>query len=255
VTTNIQKIFQDELISSLKTLGLSTNEGKIFIVLTSYPQLTATELCRETGIPDSKIYYALDGLLRKGMIVVQQGRPNVYRALPPSEAMNNLKDMLKEELAKKIKLADEVSVKLSPLFEGVRRSDEIELAYIIRGWRNITCKMNELIRSSKEEITLFIPETSILHATERTLLDAKERGLTVNLALTSKIKDLEKYRRVATTLRLLRCPLCLLICDMHTLLTIPNWNVQNCSAIITQDQNLITMSREYFENPKCCTKI
>lgn len=248
------KTVKDELVSCLKSLGLSTDESRVFIALTSHPKLSATELCRETGIPDSKIYYALDGLLRKGMIIVQRGRPNLYKALPPDQAMENLKAMLREELEKKMELADNVTIKLLPLYESIGESGEIELAYVVKGWRNIVNKMNGLIRLSKRELTMLIPDVSILNAVKKALLRAKGRGVTINLALSSR--DPRRYMDLATTLKLLQCPCCIIICDIRTLITITNWkNKERCTAIMTQDKNLVTVSREYFDNSKCCIDI
>jgi sugar-specific transcriptional regulator TrmB len=254
VSVKISSVVRDELISSLKALELSTYESKVFLTLLLHPQLTASEICKETGIPDSKIYYALDGLLKKGMIILQRGRPNMYKALHPKEAITNLKQKLQKEFAEKMERTNELIVKLSPLYEKAEGSKEIEIAYVIRGQRSVINKMNELIRSSEREVIAFIPDFSILSRIEEALLEAMNRGIKVNLALTSnmrKTKTLKGLRNI----KLLRCPCCMLVSDMLTLLTIHNWKAENCYAILTHDPNLLTISKEYYKNPKCCAEI
>ncbi|MFQ6074682.1 MAG: helix-turn-helix domain-containing protein [Candidatus Bathyarchaeia archaeon] len=65
------------------------------------PPTSAGALCKETGIPDFKIYYALDELHKKGMVAVQYGKPKLYRALRSREAMGNLKHQLSDEHQKR----------------------------------------------------------------------------------------------------------------------------------------------------------
>jgi len=86
------------MVSRLKELRLSTHEALIYLTLLTHSNVTASALCKETGIPDSKIYYALDGLSEKGMLIVQKGNPNIYLPISPKEAIANLKNLLTEGL-------------------------------------------------------------------------------------------------------------------------------------------------------------
>lgn len=244
---------KEELISDLKALGLTTHESKVFITLLSRPQLTATALCNETSIPDSKIYYALDGLLTKGMIVIQRGRPNTYKALHPKEGITNLRRKLEEEFNQKIEKTHDLIIKLSPLYEKAEGSEEIEVAYILRGLKSVLNRMNQLIRSSRREILAFIPDISFLSEITEALADAKKRGVKIELAIAANIRKVKNLKEFGTV-KILRCPCFMLILDMKTLITVSNWKAENCSAILTQDSNLISIGREYYDNPKCCVE-
>jgi hypothetical protein len=70
-----------------------------------------------------------------------------------------------------------------------------------------------------------------------------ELAVTRKLSKTTKLKELDH-------LRVLACPCNIVISDMKTLITVSNWKRE--IAIMTSDKGLITMSKEYFENPKCC---
>ncbi|NIM44302.1 MAG: ArsR family transcriptional regulator, partial [Nitrososphaeria archaeon] len=51
-----------------------------FYTLVTHSELTAADLCKDTGIPDSKIYHTLSELERRGMIAVQRQRPTLFKA-------------------------------------------------------------------------------------------------------------------------------------------------------------------------------
>jgi len=178
---------KEKILSQLKELGLSTYEAATYVTLLVHPNIPASTLCKETGIPDSKIYYGLHGLLKKGMIIVQKGVPKIYRAAHPKEAIANLKNLLMEILNEKMEKADTLINVLSPIYESAEKQQEIELAYIIRGQRNIIRKMSDLIKSARKEITLLISHLSIIQSLKTTLNNAKQRRVTLNLAVAQEV--------------------------------------------------------------------
>ncbi len=241
------------LVSELKELELSTHEALVYTALLAYPNTTAGTLCKETSIPDSKIYYALDGLVKKGMVIVQEGNPSIYRPIPPKEAINNLKQQLTGKLNEKLREADVLAEKLTPIYDRAEKPEELELAYIIRGQKSITNRMKKLIEAAKREITVFIPNKSILQEIREPLVKAKnKRGVKLNVAVTPEVHVDEDFSDLGEV-RLLCCVLGMLISDMKTLLTVSNWSDE--VAVLTQDQNLMRVCRDYYENPACCTRI
>jgi len=243
---------RDRILSRLKELGLSTYEALAYTTLLAHPNITASTLCKETNIPDSKIYYALDGLSKKGMLIVQQGNPNIYRPIPPKEAIANLKQQLTDRLNEKIKEADVLVDILTPIYDSAEKPEELELAYIIRGQRNILHRMKALIEEARKEITVFVSYPSILKELQTSLIEAKERRVKLNIGVTKEVLkngDLSELGEV----KLLLCPCSMLISDMKMLLTVSNWTKE--IAMLTQDQNLMRVCRDYYNNPMCCTKM
>ncbi len=260
MTSNLETVVQDRMVSQLKELQLSTYEAITYITLLMHSKMTASTLCKETGIPDSKIYYALDGLSKKGMLIVQKGNPNVYLPMPPKEAITNLKQRLTESLDEKIKEADVLIDMLTPIYESTEKSEELEVAYIIRGRKNIINRMKALIESAQKEITIFISFPEVLKELKKPLMEAKEeRRVKLNIAMTQEVYEKEDCSNFGEV-RLLCCSLDqsisslgMLISDMKTLLTVSDWGDE--TAMLTQDQNLIRVTRDYYDNPTCCTKI
>ena len=257
---NVETVAMDQTVSRLKELGLSTHEALTYATLLTHSSITAGTLCKETGIPDSKIYYALDGLSKKGMLIVQKGNPNVYLPVPPREAVANLKQQLTERLDEKIKEADVLADVLTPVYESAEKSEELEVAYIIRGQKNIISRMKALIETARQEITIFVSQPTVLRGVKESLMDAKERrGVSLNIAVTQEVYDNEDCSRLGE-IRLLCCAidqsissLGMLISDMKTLLTVSDWGDE--TAMLTQDRNLIRVTRDYFDSPMCCDKI
>jgi len=244
---------RDRIVSRLKELGLSTHEALAYTALLTNPNITASTLCKETNIPDSKIYYALDGLSKKGMLIIQQGNPNLYRPIPPKEAIANLKQLLTDRLNEKIKEADVLVDMLTPIHDRAEKPEELELAYIIRGQKNILNRMNALIQTSRREITVFIPFPEVLQEIRTALKEAKEkRRVKLNIAVTPEVMKSEELSDMGEV-KLLCCVLGMLISDMKTLLTLTSWTSE--VAVMTQDQNLMRVCRDYYDNPTCCTRI
>ena len=251
-----ETVVRDRMVSRLKELELSTHEALAYLTLLTHSNITASTLCKETGIPDSKIYFALDGLANKGMLVIQKGNPSIYRPVPPKEAISNLKRQVTERLNEKIKEADLLAATLTPIYESAEKPEELEVAYMIRGQKNIINRMKVLIQTARKEVTLFISYPTVLKEIKKSLLEASEkRRIKLNIAMTQKAFEEEDCSNL-DGIRLLRCsidPIGMLISDKNTLLTLANWSDE--VATLTQDQNLIRVIREYYDSPSCCTPV
>jgi len=246
------------MVSRLKELELSTYEALTYLTLLTHSDTTASTLCKETGIPDSKIYFALDGLANKGMLVVQRSNPSIYRAVPPKEAISNLKRQMTERLNEKIKEANALTDTLTQVYESAEKPEELEVAYIIRGQKNIINRMKALVETSRKEISIFISYPAVIRELKESLIKAKEkRRVKLNIAVTQEVFEKEDFSNLGE-IRLLSCSvdqsiesLGMLISDMKTLLTVSDWFDE--TAMLTQDKNLIRVCRDYYNNPDCCT--
>ncbi len=253
-------VARDRTVSRLKELELPTHEALVYVTLLTHPNITAGVLCKETGIPDSKIYYALEGLSKKGMLIVQRGNPNIYLPIAPKDAVANLKQQLTERLNEKIKEADVLVDMLTPIYESAAKPEELEVAYIVRGQKNIINRMKTLIAAARKEITIFISHPAVLNGLNESLTEAKEkRRIKLNIAMTREVFEKEDTSNLGK-IRLLCCSigqsadsLGMLITDMSTLLTLSDWFDE--VAMLTQDQNLIRVCRDYYDNPACCTNV
>ena len=89
-----------EILELLKNFGLSEYEAKTYSSLLLSGPSKAGDLSFESGVPQSKIYEALEMLMERQMIEVFEGRPKEYKALPPEQAFRNLIDEREMEIQK-----------------------------------------------------------------------------------------------------------------------------------------------------------
>jgi sugar-specific transcriptional regulator TrmB len=238
---------QKDLISRLKILGLSTHAAKAYLSLLSHPNTSAVYISKETGIPDSKIYYALDELTKKGLTIIQQSRPNIYRPVHPKEAIINLEQQLASAYKQKLEIARNLVDTLSPIMDTSVEQEEIELAYVVRGKDHIIRRMKEMVGSAKREITLYISERELFDVLAPLIEDLGKR-IQLRIALSDNLL-VETEKHTFPDARHLPCDCSLVIVDEEVFLKISSWPRE--IAIVSRDNGLITMLNEYYEAP-CC---
>jgi sugar-specific transcriptional regulator TrmB len=180
--------------------------------------------------------------------------------MSPKEAIVNLKQQLTASLNEKIKEADVLIDMLTPIYESAEKTEELEVAYIIRGQKSIINRMKALIETAQKEVTIFISYPTVLKELKKPLKEANEkRGVKLNVAMTQEVFEQEDSSYLGE-IRLLCCApeqsissLGIIISDMKTLLTLTDWSDE--SALLTQDKNLIRIAKDYFDNPSCCTVV
>jgi sugar-specific transcriptional regulator TrmB len=241
------------VITSLRDLGLATYEAQSYIGLIQNPDVSATQLCIETGIPDSKIYFALEELQKKGMIVSSEGVPRRYRALHPKQALGKLKSIVTEEYETRLEKLNQLLPSLEPLYTRSERGD-VELAYVVKGFENVLDRMIETMKSAKREVVIFIPNGAIYSRLELQLVKLRQSGVSVRLAVPPGMHKQIGHGRFSEIREMSPdCEDCwITVVDNKTVISSSQWMTERCHAIMTQDPVLVAMSREYFESPRCC---
>jgi len=241
-------------IGALRELGLTTYEAQAYLALIQNQDTSAAQLCAETGIPDSKIYFALDQLQKKGLVVASEGVPRKYRGLRPKDALARLKESMTKNFEGQLRKMDDLAVALDPLY---RRSQtaEIELAYVLKGFENVLNRMTETLKTARREVVLFVPIEEIYDRLKPTLVALKRGNVKVRLAVPGNIRrriDRSSYSEIRTMMP--HCEECwLVVVDGKVVISSSEWQGQRCHAIMTEDPVFITMSLEYFQSPRCCT--
>lgn len=237
----------DNLVSVLIDIGLSRNEARAYLELLPRESVTASYLVRQTGIPDSKIYYIMDNLQKEGFIIIQEGKPKKYVAINPRNALENMRTKFTAEFENKIALLDRLANSLAPIYHD--REDAPKLAYIIKGKNNVMNQVKRLMVDAQSSIFLMIPTLEIFHFLEETIKLVQKEKITSTLGLFHKNIPTEplpfKFQGI-------NCECFFLIIDNKILLTISNWKTDLWYAIWTTETSLIEVSQGYFSSP-CCT--
>lgn len=139
----------DNIIYSLKILGLSHYEAEAYISLNKLISAKADEISELANIPRTKVYYVLKELDKKGFIKIDHGtRPLTYTVIPPFNVYNNKK----EELIKKL---NESGERLNEIYNNQINETQAPV-WLINSSKNIVNKELELIRESKKSIYITI---------------------------------------------------------------------------------------------------
>src|SRR3989449_9253070 len=107
---------KQDLVTRLSELGIAGYPARVLAALLENPGISASQLCKLTGIPDSKIYQALDDLERKWKLIeVRKGNPSVYRALSPDQIVDSLRKNTEEEYAERLGVLESVKKTITTL--------------------------------------------------------------------------------------------------------------------------------------------
>ncbi len=79
-----------KLLASLQSLGLTNYESKAYLALLSLGTCDARKLCKQSGVPSSKIYTIMEKFELLGLVEVQQSKPTKFKALEPSLGVDRL---------------------------------------------------------------------------------------------------------------------------------------------------------------------
>lgn len=237
------------IAGTLRDFGVSGNAAGAFCALVELHRATAGELVRKTGIPDSKIYYALDELADKGLVEVQEGKPKSYRVVPTKEVGLRLSRMVQEEYDRRKAASIRVASLLEPL-RAATRSPATDVAYIVKGLPNVVSRARALIQSARKEVVLLASDESLFRKLEEDLVQAARRRIRVRLAVPEipVAKDLAKMAEV----RSIVCSCILVVVDAQQVLTISRTADRDAYAITSTDPTLVQLGLDYWESPRCC---
>jgi len=234
---------------TLRELGLGGYAADAFCALTRVARATAGDLVRTTGIPDSKIYYALDELVERGLAEVQEGKPKSYRLVPLAEIETRLMQLLDARRQKERAAITRLLSLVEPL-RSAARTPTTDLAYIVKGTPNVLARAESMVASARREIVLLTSYEDVVRRLETGLLKAVGRKVRVKLA----IPEIELPKELAkrAEVREIVCACVLLVVDGQQVLTVTRLSDGSSYGITSTDETLVRLGLEYWESPRCC---
>jgi sugar-specific transcriptional regulator TrmB len=168
------------ILKDFDKFGLNSYEAKSYMSLLERNRLTAVEVSRIAGIPRAKVYETLENLTSRGFCHTFPGKVKKYSAVSPSSLkdifiqmereklemkLDKLRDEIKikeEELTSKIKSADGLVKKLTPLYEASRsENDPLDYIEIIRESAQLQNRICQLIDAAEREVLVFSKPPSL----------------------------------------------------------------------------------------------
>lgn len=236
----------EQLLNLMRMAGLSQPQARVYLELIKVKESTASDLCKATGVKDSRIYSILSELEQIGLVLVQSSSPKLYMVVPLAEGLHNLQERLDKDFNNKKEAIKELNLRLTPLFDSIV-SIPSAIAFIIKSKKNVINKVHYELSKVEKEVLVRFPGHELYFEFEPVLLKLKEAGVEVNAGLCqSSIKRLRDESEQIPELPLHICKKCCncfyLMIDQNYLLSVSNWNSTNVYAIWTSDTSLINIT-------------
>jgi sugar-specific transcriptional regulator TrmB len=140
----------------LQSLGLNGYEASAYVALTRRGRATGAEVARLAGMPRQRIYDVLDGLVGRGLVTVEPGRPAHYTAVAPDTAIGLLVDTQRAALAELEQDAARAVALLTPAYhEGRTATDPLSYIEVLRESGAIAKRFDELQAAAQTELLIF----------------------------------------------------------------------------------------------------
>ncbi len=219
-----------EIMQCLADIGLSEREARVYLAMLNNRNATAAELQKHSGVPLSKIYEVIDGLVRAGYCTERKiGRKKMFEVLNPDIAL----DTSFKELKSRLENSLSIKKKLSNIYSSSKKmSNPSEYIEVLRGNDNIHHRYCQLVSNTRKELLGFNRrpyacdtqdkytyqndvelETSTRHAVSRWVYDLELPGEEWLIPNLRNLRDKGQGIRVAEKL-----PLKMMIFDRELLL-------------------------------------
>jgi len=153
-----------ETIKKTRLFGLNTYEAKIWTALLSKDVSTAGELSDIANVPRSRSYDVLEGLEKKGFVVIKSGKPIKYLAVPPQEVLKNVKKRIQKKTERRLLDMNSIGFNnlintLQEIYDNTTNHTE-NIVAILKGRKNIHKHLNFLFESAKRSISVSVESES-----------------------------------------------------------------------------------------------
>lgn len=91
-TNHLKKMkAQYNSIESLKALGLNQLEAEVYLHLLTNEPMTAYKVGKSINKPTANVYKAIDSLVNKGAVLIENNKSKYCKSVPPNEFLNHYK--------------------------------------------------------------------------------------------------------------------------------------------------------------------
>ena len=142
------------LVESLKTLGLTEYEAKVYSALVLFDRAEVKQIYEYLDAPKPSVYQSLRSLTDKGLVQVVNSKPAIYRATPPNIGIRHMAEAHK-------KAEGMALLELEELEKSRVESDYPDVLWTLYGMENIEHKMEELLGNANHSLILMFPHEYI----------------------------------------------------------------------------------------------
>jgi sugar-specific transcriptional regulator TrmB len=153
---NLSSMRRQYMLDPLFTqLGLGANEVKVYLALAEMGKASAALIAKKTGTPRSTVYTVLEGLLKRGVVSLEQGQEISFFVANQPDALTRMVEEERREgelrLAAKAKAAAELVPMLQPFFK--RENYSVPKLQFFEGTANVNNMLYQCCRQWQESIS------------------------------------------------------------------------------------------------------
>lgn len=86
------------MLRAVKELGFTEYEAKVYVALLDESPLSGYKVAQGSGVPRSKVYEVLGGLVSRGAVLINHGEPVQYAPLPPGALISRRRREMEDSL-------------------------------------------------------------------------------------------------------------------------------------------------------------
>ena len=179
---------KDEILKTLQSFGLGEYESRAYVALVTLGPSRAGLISKEAGIPQSKIYETLDGLVRKQLVEVFEGRPKEFKAISPKTILKNFIREKEREFNSLREKAFTISALLKPAID---EEDIIEGVWIQKSekWVEVLNRLSEMLERCEKYAYDITRDFSCTSRLRETIKGCIKRKVKLRVISISKINE------------------------------------------------------------------
>jgi len=198
-------LIKQELISRIKDyFDLNVYETKVWLALLGKGVASAGEVAEISRVPRSRTYDVLEGLEKKGFVIMKLGKPVKYLGVKPNVILEKLKNNVRKDAEERVQSLSKVReteeyVKLEEIYkEGINPIKKEDISAAIKGRSNISNYLREIFQNAEKEVIICTNVEEIrskLKLFEQTFSILQKAGVKLKIALFGDdkvIKQIEK---------------------------------------------------------------
>ena len=146
------KPISNSLVESLKTLGLTEYEAKVYSALVLFDRTEVKQIYEYLDAPKPSVYQSLKTLTDKGLVQVVNAKPAIYRATPAEDRHQAHGRGSPEDGRDRARRAGRAGKQ-----QGRARAGP-DIVWTLYGTENVEHTMEELLGKAKRSVKLVLPD-------------------------------------------------------------------------------------------------
>jgi len=181
-------------ILTLKELGLTNGEVKVYLALFELGETTVGPLSKESGITHAKVYPILSKLIEKGLVshVIRRGRQH-FAANNPESLLDFIENKSRSLEDKK----EEIKRLIPSLLAKKQHKEDAQYSRVYEGFKGLRSLFHELFGTNKEDTEICVLGLNELLKEESFIsffrfyhdLRLKNKKIKLKLILNKELKD------------------------------------------------------------------